>query len=410
LTEQKLFNLALLYPTPAHLPATQRLGLNLDSLRDNVHRGMDESYHRRRHNEPPAHHASQSRYPNQSTSQSSRSPAAGSGERFRPAPINTSPSAARSVGSAANYGNYYQEPSAAFSATNMPTAAMGYGTDYGHEGRAQAQGFGGYNAANMMYNVPNPSPQASVYDAQQFAQRQPAAMQIMTPDVTSAYFNAEAGGGSAANMQPSAQSSAVTTNVYQQTPSMSYGSMSGVNTVQQTPSNADVSMGDDQAYADGALQEKWNNYQRQLGTVFQDVVDDSLENAAETLLGVSTWLLSQVADLGVHIFYGTPGWRLIMLTSLTGLHLDDANLHADRIKLWDDFNHAWLALGHRQRELMAAGQHTSRSHRVMSQDTIKKMGDELIRLCDEIERHGLVDYQYGVWEDQIESGGYHSST
>jgi hypothetical protein len=39
----------------------------------------------------------------------------------------------------------------------------------------------------------------------------------------------------------------------------------------------------------------------------------------------------------------------------------------------------------------------------MSQETIKKLGNELIRLCDGIECHGLVDYQYGVWEDQIES-------
>ncbi|KAK2589477.1 hypothetical protein QQS21_012847 [Conoideocrella luteorostrata] len=39
----------------------------------------------------------------------------------------------------------------------------------------------------------------------------------------------------------------------------------------------------------------------------------------------------------------------------------------------------------------------------MSEDTVKKMGDELIRLCDGIERHGLVDYQYGVWEEQIEA-------
>jgi hypothetical protein len=35
---------------------------------------------------------------------------------------------------------------------------------------------------------------------------------------------------------------------------------------------------------------------------------------------------------------------------------------------------------------------------------IKKLGNELIRLCDGIERHGLVDYQYGVWEDQITAG------
>lgn len=34
---------------------------------------------------------------------------------------------------------------------------------------------------------------------------------------------------------------------------------------------------------------------------------------------------------------------------------------------------------------------------------VKRMGDELIRLCDGIERHGLVDYQFGVWEDEIES-------
>lgn len=35
---------------------------------------------------------------------------------------------------------------------------------------------------------------------------------------------------------------------------------------------------------------------------------------------------------------------------------------------------------------------------------ITKLGNELIRLCDGIERHGLVDYQYGVWEDQITAG------
>jgi hypothetical protein len=29
------------------------------------------------------------------------------------------------------------------------------------------------------------------------------------------------------------------------------------------------------------------------------------------------------------------------------------------------------------------------------------MGKDLVRLCDSIERHGLVDYQYGVWEEQI---------
>lgn len=39
----------------------------------------------------------------------------------------------------------------------------------------------------------------------------------------------------------------------------------------------------------------------------------------------------------------------------------------------------------------------------LSLRTVKRMGDELIRLCDGIERHGLVDYQFGVWEDEIET-------
>lgn len=37
----------------------------------------------------------------------------------------------------------------------------------------------------------------------------------------------------------------------------------------------------------------------------------------------------------------------------------------------------------------------------MPHDVLDKMGKELSRLCDGIERHGLVDYQYGVWEQFI---------
>ena len=55
---------------------------------------------------------------------------------------------------------------------------------------------------------------------------------------------------------------------------------------------------EDHEYHDAGLAEKWLNYQRQLGTVFQDVKGGSLESAAETLLSLSNWLLTQVADLG----------------------------------------------------------------------------------------------------------------
>lgn len=90
-----------------------------------------------------------------------------------------------------------------------------------------------------------------------------------------------------------------------------------------------------------------------------------------------------------------------------GLSQDDSSLHDERIKLWNDFNHAWLALGFEQKTAMESGAQSVRAQRLMSEETVKKMGDELVRLCDGIERHGLVDYQYGVWEEQIESSKSH---
>lgn len=92
---------------------------------------------------------------------------------------------------------------------------------------------------------------------------------------------------------------------------------------------------------------------------------------------------------------------LTFLSRLAGLTSDDQNLHSDRIKLWNDFNHAWLATFQAQKELMDSGRPLGRGQTLITLDGLKKLGDELVRLCDSIERHGLVDYQYGVWEEQI---------
>ncbi|KAG7408154.1 hypothetical protein Forpe1208_v012049 [Fusarium oxysporum f. sp. rapae] len=262
----------------------------------------------------------------------------------------------------------------------MPGTAIAYGSESGHDSR-QTQGFGGYStAATMMYNVGQPSTQN---DAQQFSSRQPATMQMMPPDVASSYFGSESEASAGSSLQQPAQGSSGSANVYQQRNDMNdaSNSMYSVRAMRQAKSTADVSMRDDHDYAEGALEEKWVSYQRQLGSIFQEIVNGSLESASETLLSVTSWLLSQVADLG--------------------LNLDDTNLHADRIQLWNDFNHAWLGLGQRQIDLMTSSQQLSRTQSLVPKAMIKKMGNELIRLCDGIERHGLVDYQYGVWEDQI---------
>jgi hypothetical protein len=38
---------------------------------------------------------------------------------------------------------------------------------------------------------------------------------------------------------------------------------------------------------------------------------------------------------------------------------------------------------------------------LMSVNQMDEMGKELIRLCDNMEKHGLVDYEMGVWEESI---------
>jgi len=53
---------------------------------------------------------------------------------------------------------------------------------------------------------------------------------------------------------------------------------------------------------------------------------------------------------------------------------------------------------------MESGQQTQRPQSLITQDGLEKMGKELVRHCDSIERYGLVDYEYGVWEEQIIAG------
>lgn len=56
-------------------------------------------------------------------------------------------------------------------------------------------------------------------------------------------------------------------------------------------------------------------------------------------------------------------------------------------------------------EVIATGQqpaHTS----LIRRDRLEAMGRDLIQLCDQLEPHGLVDYQMGIWEEEILSGEF----
>jgi hypothetical protein len=81
-------------------------------------------------------------------------------------------------------------------------------------------------------------------------------------------------------------------------------------------------------------------------------------------------------------------------------------LHDDRIRLWDEFNRAWLATLQRQHDLTQA-LHESQS--LISTQALEQLARELVRLCDEVEKHGLVDYQMGVAEEEIMNREFKSS-
>ena len=76
-------------------------------------------------------------------------------------------------------------------------------------------------------------------------------------------------------------------------------------------------------------------------------------------------------------------------------------LHTDRIRLWGEFNTAWLGIFQKQKDMLEAGQRIQHPQSLMTQDFINRMAKDLIRMCDAVEKHGLVDYQYGVAEEQI---------
>lgn len=88
-----------------------------------------------------------------------------------------------------------------------------------------------------------------------------------------------------------------------------------------------------------------------------------------------------------------------------GLDRDEQDLHAERIKLWHEFNLCWLALFQKQKDVtLEMVERGIQPNNILTTDTLNTMGEELIRLCDRLEQYGLVDYEIGVWEEELLSG------
>lgn len=93
-----------------------------------------------------------------------------------------------------------------------------------------------------------------------------------------------------------------------------------------------------------------------------------------------------------------------------GLVRDDENHYSQRLILWEEFNTCWLATLQKQKtftqDIIATGQRPPPPKSLIDYDFLEKMGTQLVKHCDNMEKHGLVDYQMGVWEEEIVASEY----
>ena len=118
-----------------------------------------------------------------------------------------------------------------------------------------------------------------------------------------------------------------------------------------------------------------------IASVIVDIQSSNLMRACHSLLATTTWLSTHVTELG--------------------FHLDASSETPAQLKLWESYNHAWLAMLQRQQDMMTAQAVMQPWQTVISLEDLKRLGEQLIRLADVLEPHGLVDYHNGVWEEQI---------
>ncbi|KIV99721.1 uncharacterized protein PV09_08651 [Verruconis gallopava] len=326
---------------------------------------------------------------------SSQYPATSVPDRFRSTQLGiqsptSAPTTARS-GNLQSYSYGYGE-SSSFAGSSMTPGSISYQSEYSQDTQRQSQSYGQYSS-NMIYNVPSQqsAPSQSPYESvQQYQQpRQTAALDVLPNQfgVAQPYYAAGEGGPTSAPVAAMG-----TQNPSTQYSQMSYGSQPSVTreSMQSTYGMTGAHQGSQSGYGQSGfsvseLEAAYSQYQTELKKTFEAIRDGRLTEAGNSLVSISEWLLGNAEALG--------------------LVRDDEQLHADRLKLWEQFNTAWLSALQTQRDMTVdmidTGQRPQSPRTMMDSHQMESMGKELVELCDLMEKHGLVDYQMGVWEEDI---------
>ncbi|EXJ80492.1 hypothetical protein A1O1_08637 [Capronia coronata CBS 617.96] len=233
--------------------------------------------------------------------------------------------------------------------------------------------------------LPPAAPQ-SLYDSIPFQQRQTAIEVMASQFAVPQYMPSSEQTGSSHYLTSQAEASgytpvAVTRPSLPQTYGTGAVDFSGLEQ-QQQQQQQDAAEASGQAVTQTALDESLREYQQQLRSIYDAIIAGRVTEASEKLLAVSRWLVSSVTTLG--------------------LHHDDEARHAERLEVWREFNLAWEALGQKQKDITEEALRTARSPSdILSVDIITSLMDDLVGMCDQLEQYGLVDYEMGIWEEQI---------
>ncbi|KAE8377783.1 hypothetical protein BDV26DRAFT_304775 [Aspergillus bertholletiae] len=73
------------------------------------------------------------------------------------------------------------------------------------------------------------------------------------------------------------------------------------------------------------------------------------------------------------------------------------------ISFWRELNHCWLKLGRNISETLRQKTHIDCNAKESLEEWLKELVDHVINVSDFLEDFGLVDYERGIWEDDIVS-------
>lgn len=348
-------------------------------------------------------------------------------DRFRQPPLTAPapPTSVPSSGSRASsqgYGYAYGEGSqfgSSIQPSSVPYGAQDYGSEQQQQAQRTPQQYTPYGQ-NIMYSVPGAQSSAtgsSQYEpVEQYQQNRDSAIQVLSTGFGVAQPQYYESGPT------SAPASAIASqNVPSQYPSLGYTapqaqvgrealapaySAAGMTDPHQAPSQGGYPQGnysDPQANSGNEYDDFYRTYQSELKKTFEHVRDGRLSEAGTLLFRMSDWLLHFAETLG-KAFHAYSTERAAELT-VAGLVRDDETYYQQRLQLWEEFNTCWLSTLQKQKamtqEMISTGQRPQPPKSLIDYDFLEKMGTQLVKNCDSMEKHGLVDYQMGVWEEEI---------